>query len=126
MFLEEFRMGELVFYDRSGKPICYRSEKDNETLYLFNGTPVAYIYDTSVYSFRGRHLGWFENGWVYDNNGYCVFFTQDAYGGPAKPIKRVTPIKHATRIKPVKSIKAVRPIRPVKRLQWGDSDDFFD
>lgn len=119
-------MSFIIFYDRGGNPISYLSERDNETIFLFNGTPVAYIYDSSVYSFRGKHLGWYENGWIYDNNGYCIFFSQNASGGPCKPVKKVTPVRCATRVKPVKSVKMVRPIRPVKRLQWGDSDDFFD
>ena len=92
---------------------------------LFNGKAVAYLYNDSVYSFRGEHLGFYLNGWIYDNNGYCVFFTKDSLGGPVKPVKGVCPVKGVMSIKPVKSARRVPPVKPVKRLSWIDSSDFF-
>ncbi len=118
-------MADIIFYNKTGKPIAWLSDKDDETIYLFNGKAVAYLYNDSVYSFNGEHLGFFLNGWIYDNSGYCVFFTANATGGPVKPIKHVCPIKGVTSIKPVKSSRRVPPIKPVKKLSWKDSDDFF-
>ncbi len=119
-------MNFIVFYDRGGNPICYLSEKDDETIFLFNGNPVAYICDISVYSFKGKHLGWYENGWIYDNDGYCVLYTQNASGGPARPTSKVIPTRYTTGTKPVKGTKMVRPSKPVKGLQWRNSDNFFN
>ena len=119
-------MSDTIFYNKTGQPICYLSGKDDETIFLFNGTPVAYIYNKSVYSFKGKHLGWYENAWIYDKNGYCIFYTEHASGGPIKPVKRIAPVKSITRVVPIKSVKSIPPVRPIKRLQWGDSDDFFD
>lgn len=120
-------MNENVFYNKQGKPIAYISDKDNETIYLFNGSAVAYIYNESIYSFKGKHLGFFENGWIYDNNGYCVYFTPNATGGPFKPAKTFVPAKSFQRVKPFKHAKSFRPAKPMKRLSWcDDSDRFFD
>lgn len=120
-------MDFITFYNKNGKAIAYLSERDDETIYLFNGTPVAYIYDCCVYSFKGKHIGWYENGWIYDNNGYCVFFTQNATGGPVKPVKSVMPVRSTTRVKPIKSVKAIKPVKPIKRLSWNyNSDNFFE
>lgn len=119
-------MDYITFYDKKGMPIAWLSDKDNETIYLFNGKPVAWISGTSVYSFSGTHLGFYENGWIYDNNGYCVYYTQKASGGPVKPVKNVNPVRSVTKVKPVKSVKSVPPVRPVKKLSWSsNSENFF-
>lgn len=52
-------MDFITFYNKNGKAIAYLSERDDETIYLFNGTLVAYIYDCCVYSFKGKHIGWY-------------------------------------------------------------------
>lgn len=118
-------MADIIFYNRLGKATAWLSDRDDETIYLFNGKAVAYLYNDSVYSFRGEHLGFYLNGWIYDNNGYCVFFTKDSLGGPVKPVKGVCPVKGVMSIKPVKSARRVPPVKPVKRLSWIDSSDFF-
>jgi len=67
---------EFIFYDLNGSPTAYT--EDGTHIYFFSGEPVAYFVDESVYSFTGVHLGRFENGWIRDNNGDCVFFTEYA------------------------------------------------
>lgn len=110
----------VTFYDRHGYPIAYM--EDGEHIFLFDGSPVAYVYDNAVYTFRGEHIGWFENGWVRDLSGRCAFFTEEATGsGPAKPVKRVKPVKSVKRVKPVKSVKQVRRVRSVNSLSWSES-----
>lgn len=60
-----------TFYNRHGRAIAYT--EDGEYLYLYSGTPVGYFSDDSVYSFSGHHLGRFNDGWIRDNSGACVF-----------------------------------------------------
>lgn len=116
---------DLVFYNSYGDPIAYC--EDGEHIYLYNGEPVAYFHNDSVYSFDGDHLGWFEQGWVRDNNGDCVFYSDNAQGGPVKPIKSIRPIKSVKSIKPIKSVKSIKPIKAIKSLSWSQlsSDIFF-
>jgi hypothetical protein len=118
-------MPQITFYDKYGRAIAYC--EDGEHIYTFGGAPVAYIHDDSIYSYGGTHLGFFENGWVRDNAGYCVFFTDNASGGPIKPTKGLEPIKAIKSIKPIKSIKQIRPIRPIPRNGWSSlmPDAFF-
>lgn len=120
-------MNDLTFYNRYGKPIAYTD--DGEYIYLFSGKPVAYFDDESVYGFNGKHLGRFIDGWIRDNNGHCVFFTEESYGsGPVKPIRQVKPVKSVKSVKPVKSVKQVRPVKPVISLSWSplSSELFFN
>ena len=79
----------MTFYDSHGKATAYLHD-DGIHIYLFNGRPVAYLYDDAVYGFNGHQFGWFEDGWIRDLNGCCVFFTENATGsGPVKPVKCV-------------------------------------
>lgn len=116
---------EIVFYDESGQPTVYT--EDGTHVYLFNGEPVAYLDEDSVYEYSGTHLGWFIEEWIRDNDGSCVLFTQYATGGPIKPTRGVRPLKGMRQLKPFKQLKAPKPIRPIKSLVWSTltSEEFF-
>ena len=115
----------IDFYSKSGTPIAYSDEGEN--IYLFTGEPVAYISGDAVYAFSGEHIGWFEDGWIRDKSGGCVFFTQDAKGGPVKPVKQVKPVKGVKHVKLVKGVKHVKSVKAVKSLSWSPKSgrEFF-
>lgn len=115
----------IDFYSKSGKTIAYT--EDEQHISLFSGRPVAFLSGNAVYSFSGKHIGWFEDGWIRDRKGKAVFFTSDAYGGPIKPVKRVKPVKGVKRVKPVKGVKQVKSVKPIKALSWSDlsGEQFF-
>ena len=117
----------MTFYDSYGTPVAYT--EDDESIYLFKENPVAYFYENKVYGYNGHHFGWYENGWVRDKNGRCVFFTENATGsGPIKPVKKITPIKNVKRVRPVKNVKHVANVRPVNALSWSplSGKQFFE
>lgn len=115
----------MTFYDKHGQPIAYAG--DDGSIYLFSGEPVAYLDGDSVWSYSGKHLGWFNNGLIRDNSGETAFFSDKASGGPVKPIKRIKPIKGIKGIKPIKGIKEIKPIRAINSLGWSilSGDAFF-
>ena len=117
---------KLTFYDSNGRPVAHT--EDGVHIYLFSGEPVAYLDNGSVYSFSGRHLGRFENGWIRDNNGQCVFFTENATGGPMRPMKMMRPMKSMKQMKPMKGMKEMRPMRPMDSLSWSElsGEQFFE
>jgi hypothetical protein len=116
---------DLVFYNEQGEPIAYTENRIH--IYLFNGECAAYIDEQSIYSFSGDHLGWFEDGWVRDHQGCAVFFTQEAKGGPRKPIKSVKPMKGMKLMKPMKGIKHMKPMKSTKSSSWSSlsGENFF-
>lgn len=108
----------MVFYDCHGQPTAYT--ENGIDIYLFTGEPVAYLDRDAVYGFNGRHLGWFDNGWMRDLNGGCVFFTEDASGsGPAKPAKYACPAKYAKYAKPAKYAREARYARAANSIGWS-------
>ena len=107
----------LTFYDFEGNPVCYSD--DFKILYLFTSEPVGYLIDDSIYSFSGKHLGRFENGWVRDNGGECVFFTRYATGRPSRPTMRSEPTKHTKKSLPAIMTAEWPPFHPIDKLSWS-------
>lgn len=117
----------MTFYNQYGEPIAYT--ENNEDIYLFNGQPVAYIFENTIYGFNGHQFGWFENGWIRDLNGFCVFFTEFASGfAPVKPVKHVKPVKQVKHVKPMKHVKHIRQVKPVSKSSWSilSENSFFE
>jgi hypothetical protein len=73
----------MYFYDSTGAPVCF--SPDASTLYLWNGTPVAYVQNNVVFAFSGKHLGWYGAGWLFDKKNRPALFTLEASGGPTRP-----------------------------------------
>jgi len=91
---------EQALFNVNGEPIAYISDDHMRAIYLWDGHPVAYLYEYHVYGFNGRHLGWFINGIVYDHEGNRTGFTAATcpiavYEEPAKarkyPLDKIEP-----------------------------------
>ena len=107
----------MEFFSRSGDAVCYAP--DGQHLHLWDGTPVGYFTEGKMYSFSGRLLGWFENGWLYDRQNKPALFSADASGGPIRPVRRVAPVKGVRRVKPVKAVRQIAHVRPVRSMSWS-------
>ncbi len=67
---------EITLFNKNGDAIAYISDDYNKTIYLWDGSPVAYLYDGQhVYGINGRHLGRFFNDIIYNSNGERIGFT---------------------------------------------------
>ncbi len=81
---------ERSLYDKDGDATAYFSDDYNSTIYLWDGSPVAYLSeDSHVYGINGRHLGWFIDEIIYDNSGQRIGFTSSSCPVPAakEPVK---------------------------------------
>ncbi len=95
-------MAETTLFDKDGNPVAYIEDSENEpAIYLWNGHAVAYLSDNHVYGFNGKHLGWFEDGIIRDQNGEKIGFTKSC----CPKITKIEPIKKIKKIKKIKSIK---------------------
>jgi len=108
---------ETTLYDRSGQPTAYIAD-DNETIYLWDGRAVAYLYDDKVYGFNGQHLGWFIDGIIYDEHGLKIGFVSSK----CPSVKRVSPVKSVKHVKSAKHVRSVPRIRPVLKISSSDED----
>ncbi|MHA2050779.1 MAG: 4-fold beta flower protein [Promethearchaeota archaeon] len=115
-----------TFYNKKGIPTAYT--EDGCHIFLFNGKSFAYIFGSSIYNYHGKHLGFIQEGWIRDNNGKCVLFTQDAIDGPEKIIMDIGPVKSNKSETPDKQPRERKPSEVRVVQAWSDlsSKQFFD
>lgn len=68
---------ETVLCDLKGQAVAYIVTEDDNTIYLWSGHAVAYLNERRIYGWKGKHLGWFIDGIVYDCLGHQVGFTKE-------------------------------------------------
>ena len=110
---------ETTLFDSDGNAVAYISTDSRNTIYLWNGTPVAYIHAQNnnfhIYGFNGQHLGWFANGFIRDNNGHIVGAIKDVH----PRVTRVEPVKSVKHVTPVASVRVVPPVKSVFSTNWS-------
>ncbi|HEX6039361.1 MAG TPA: hypothetical protein VFZ20_15020 [Longimicrobium sp.] len=62
---------ETTLYDHDGRAVAY-IDSDGESIYLYDGEPVAWIEGDCIYAYGGNFIGWVVAGWVLDKNGERV------------------------------------------------------
>ena len=107
---------EITLYSSPGQPIAYIAPNDDLTIYLWSGKPVAYLHAEDVYTFNGRHLGWFVKGLVYNHRGQIV----GAIRSRLTSVPQISPIKSLKELKPIKGIREISPLRPVLGVSWSE------
>ena len=69
-------MIDTIIYDIKGSPVAYITSQFRPTIFLWTGIPVAYLHEEEfVYGINGRHLGWFRNEILFNNEGERIGFT---------------------------------------------------
>ncbi|WP_372490581.1 4-fold beta flower protein [Microbacterium sufflavum] len=72
-----------TLWDRNGRVVGWI---DDDRLRSLDGRVIGWLVsDELVYSLRGQHVGWFEEGQFWDLKGHVVTFAQNATSGPSKP-----------------------------------------
>jgi hypothetical protein len=110
---------EITLFDRDGTPVAYIAMDDHMNIYLWKGEPVAYLKkegrDTHVYRFNGEHLGWFEKGIVWDDEGYAVGFID----GAVTKMTKLEPLKGLRKLTPLKNLEKLSPLKPLFREKFS-------
>ena len=108
-------------FNRQGKSL-YVLDSDEIHIYSMAGEPVAFVDKEAVFNFSGKHLGWFEDGWLRDMDGKCVGFVESAGGGgPSKPKKKSQQPEPGPRKDPPPHPEDLdRPGKPIKISAWSE------
>lgn len=108
---------DISLYDSTGAAVAYISPSDQMTIYLWDGTPVAYLDQdgTSVYGFNGEHLGWLQGAVIIGRDGNVACAMKDALANP-----QLEPLKGLKRLPPLRSIEQIAPIKPIQLNSWSD------
>lgn len=112
---------DTTLFNKNGEAAAYITSDYNQTIYIWEGIPVAYIYNEEhVYGVNGRHLGWFINGLIYNHRGERVGFTYNTCPVPAgkEPVK---PKKY-----PPEEVRPRWAAPPLPKLMFSLSDQDLD
>ncbi|GLH74859.1 hypothetical protein GETHLI_33610 [Geothrix limicola] len=108
---------ERVLYDSQDCPIAYIAEDGQRTICLWNGHAVAYIDDhLNCFGWNGRHLGWMEDGILFDTLGQAIGFMKSKHPSPS----RAQPPKLSKIVRDAKHPKVQPFPRPLRKTGKGD------
>lgn len=108
-------------WDSHGTAVAYIDD-DRESIYLQDGTPVAWLSGSTLYTFRGRLLGWFWQGWVFGRDGKCVLFTERAQPGAPRPFPRTPDARGDKGLQPSRAVHEPVRKRPGRLAVWSGAD----
>ena len=106
---------EITLFNSKGDAIAYIADDSDQTIYLFEGKPVAYIDGEDIYGFNGKHLGWWSKGIIRDQKGYAI----GAKKGAISMSTNYEPYKGYKGYKPYKSYKEYAPYKPFESSSWS-------
>jgi hypothetical protein len=106
----------LEFYDSRGRAVAYIDGEENLTIYLWEGKPVGYLEDDSIFGFNGKHLGWLKGNAIYDHDGNVVAALPEAFSSTVS----APPAKGFKQFLPFKSFKEFKPFKPFFNSSWSD------
>lgn len=118
----QVRAQEVVLYDAGATAAAY-IVGDTLTVHLWSGEPVAYLVQDpvgdslSVYSPFGAHLGWFDEGFLWDHEGRIVAFMEGSLDVALRvPPRGEHPFAHLPLLK---RPREAPPLRPLWRYTWS-------
>ena len=97
---------EVPIFSDKGMPAAYIAVNEQMTVYLWDGTPVAYLEPDigrpglHVYGFNGKHLGWFVNGVIWDKHGEGACAVKERLQST-----QAEPFKRSKQLKPLKAVE---------------------
>lgn len=109
---------DITLFDAEGNATHYIN--DNGAIYSFKGEPVAYLSAASgyfnVYSYKGAHLGWYEDGAIYDHKGEVVGFRE---GAVTNVLTKLEPLKQLEKLEPMRPLEKMEPMKPMYSMRFS-------
>ena len=106
-------------FDRHGRTSAFIL--DGRRIVSPQGKSLAWIRDSSVYDYVGRHIGWWEGDHLRDSRGAIMLWKRGATTGLIHPIPQIPPIPAIAQIEPIRPIPQIPPFKPLRRLAWSDT-----
>ncbi len=98
--------------------MAYIHPGEEPVIYLWGGRAVAYLSGHHVYGFNGRHLGWFDQGVIFNHCGEKIGFTKSECPG----LPGAEPVKMGKLIQQVRSIKETAPPKPLSPVSISNEN----
>ena len=112
---------QITLFDSEGEARAYIDYNEDATIFMWDGTPVAFIEkdgsDLCVFGFNGSFLGWYEDGIIYDKKGYAV----GARKGAVNMTYRMERMKSMQKMAPMRSMTSMTPMQPMWKSSWSNT-----
>ena len=108
-------------WDKHGQAVAY-VDNDKESIYMRDGTPIAWLRENGVYAYGGKFLGWLYEGWIFGHDGKCVLFTERSQPGPVKPFRQAAEEHGDQGPRPLHGERDAATRRPGRSLLWSSAD----
>lgn len=106
-------------YDAKGKVYGWVDRQTGRIINL-RGKHVAFVDGDSVFSWNGKHIGWWQNDHIRNQSGQVAVFLRGASGlGPAIPALAATPARPAIAAVPARPALSARPARSARKTSWA-------
>lgn len=108
-------------WDKHGHAVAY-VDGDKESIYMRDGTPVAWLSENGIYTYGGKFLGWLYEGWIFGRDGKCVLFTERSQPGPVKPFRQAAEDRGDQGLRPFRAARDMAGRRPGRAPMWSSTD----
>jgi hypothetical protein len=105
-------------WDIHGQAVAYIDD-DKQSVYLRDGTPVAWLSENALYTYRGKLLGWLWQGWGFGRDGKRGVFTERAQPGAPKPFRQPPEDRGDQRLRPSRDSRETAQKRPGRTTVWS-------
>jgi len=115
VLLQPVAAREITIFDKRGEAVAYIDTSQDNTIYLWDGQPVAFLRGENVYENDGKHLGQLKNGRLNDHDGNCVGVLE----GATSMLTQIPSIKGIKGIRPIRGIPEIPPIPAIPSMSWS-------
>jgi hypothetical protein len=105
-------------WDLHGQAVAYIDD-DNISVYMRDGTPVAWLSGNTLYTYRGKLLGWLWEGWIFGPDGKCILFTERARPGAPRPFRQPPEDCGERTPRPSRDVREPAQKRPSRTSVWS-------
>lgn len=112
---------QTSLFDSEGEARAYIDYDEDATIFMWDGTPVAFLEkegsEICVFGFNGSFMGWYEDGIIYDKKGYAV----GARKGATNMSLRSERSKSSQRSTPSRPSTPSTPSQPSWKSSWSST-----
>ena len=93
----------------------------SQIVFDLKNQPVAHVANGAVYTYKSKHLGYFDRGFFRDHSGNAVAFIRERSGGPltVAPTCFLTP---TAPLAPTPPLPPAVPSMPLTTVRWSTLD----
>jgi hypothetical protein len=111
-------------WDIHGQAVAYIGD-DKQSIYMRDGTAVAWLSGSMLYTYRGKLLGWLWEGWIFDRDGKCVLFTERSQPGAPKPFRQRPEDRGEQSACPSRDTRETAQKRPGRTDVWSSKSAYL-